>query len=353
MPLPLAEPPRSLCLLRLSALGDVCNTLPLLRTLQARWPDTRITWVIGALEHTLVGDIEGVEFITFDKRHGRAAFRDLRRRLRGRRFDVLLHMQTALRASLVSLAVPARSRIAFPRGYAKDLQWLFARHHAPAAAGQHVLETFLAFARALGIDEPVLRWDIPLPEAARDFARRYIREGQPALVISPCSSMAYRNWTVEGYVQVAEHAVLAHGLQVLVTGGPSALEQEYGQAIAARARVPVTNLVGRTDLKQLAALLARARVVLAPDSGPAHLANAVGTPVIGLYAATNPDRARPYLWGEYVVSRYAEAVEAVHGRPVDRLPWGIRVRAPGTMARITADEVIATLDRLLAGHAAS
>jgi heptosyltransferase I len=100
-------------------------------------------------------------------------------------------------------------------------------------------------------------------------------------------------------------------------------------------------------LKQLLAVISRACAMIAPDSGPAHLATAVGVPVVGLYATTNPDRARPYFSADYVVNRYPEAVQAKHGKPPAELPWGIRVRDPGTMDRITVSDVTAALDRLM------
>ena len=105
-----APPPASLCLLRTSALGDVTHVVPLVRTLQARWPETRLTWLIGRLEQKLVGDLGGVEFIVFDKREGRSAYRAVREQLGGRRFDALLHMQVALRANLLSRVVNAPLR---------------------------------------------------------------------------------------------------------------------------------------------------------------------------------------------------------------------------------------------------
>ena len=105
MALPLTSPPASLCILRLSAVGDICHTLPIIRTLQQAWPDTRLTWIIGKLEHSLVGDISGIEFIIFDKAKGFKAYRGLRQQMKGRHFDVLLHMQMSLRASLASLLV--------------------------------------------------------------------------------------------------------------------------------------------------------------------------------------------------------------------------------------------------------
>ena len=345
--LPLAAAPESICILRLSAVGDICHTLPVVRALQDHWPETKLTWVIGRLEYGLVGDIPGIEFLVFDKAQGWRAYAALRHALRGRRFDVLLHMQMSLRASLASLMIPARLRMGFPRPYAKDLQWLFTHCAAAVPKRPHVMDSLLAFAATLGVPTASPRWDIPLPEAARDFAAEHIPVDTPTLLISPCSSMAYRNWTVEGYAAVTDYAVEHHGMRVILSGGPSDFERQFAAAIAARARRPLFDLSGRTDLKQLAALIARARVVLAPDSGPAHLATAMGTPVIGLYAATNPERAGPWRDRGHVVSRYEEAVQARYGKMPAQLPWGIRVRDAGTMARIPADAVCAMLDRIL------
>lgn len=349
-----ASPPKSICLLRLSALGDVSHVLPMLRTLQAHWPQTAITWIIGKSEHALVGDIPGVDFIIFDKSKGVAAYRELRRALRGRRFDVLLHMQAALRASLASLLVKARVRIGFDRARAKDLQWLFTNGKIAPHPRQHVLESFFGFTEALGISERLLRWDIPIPEEAQRFAAEQLPgDGRRTLVISPCSSMAYRDWSSGGYAAAAAHAIRQHGMKVVLCGGTSRREWLMGAEIMGKLDCEgcidaVTNLIGSTSLKQLLAVLARAEVVLSPDAGPAHLATAVGTPVIGLYACTNPDRARPYLSAQYVVNRYPEAVLAKYGKPVGELPWGIRVKEPGTMQRITPADVTTTLDRLLA-----
>ena len=214
---------------------------------------------------------------------------------------------------------------------------------------QHVLESFFAFTQALGIQERVLRWDIPIPEEARTTLRRHLPSGKDYLVICPCASVADRNWDPLRYAQVASHAHARHGLAIVLCGGASELEFTYGRLITEHAQCPVTNLIGMTDLKQLLALLQGARLVLAPDSGPAHLANAVGTPVIGLYAATNPDRARPYNWPGLVVNRYPEAVHSKYGKDLNELPWGVRVRDPAAMQHIGVADVTAVLDNFLQG----
>jgi heptosyltransferase I len=341
----LPHPPRTLCILRLSALGDATHVVPVVRTLQRHWPETRITWIIGRLEHALLEGLEGVEFVVVDKREGFTAWRRLRRTLAGRRFDVLFHMQVSLRASLYSTAVRARLRVGFDRARARDLQWLFTNRRIAAVPRQHVLEGFFEFPAALGLGARELRWEIPVPAADRAWAAE--RVTGPTLVISPCSSFAYRNWLPERYAAVARHAVERHGLRVILSGGPTAIERRYAQIIRARAGVPVTDLVGRTSLKQVLALLERAIALVAPDSGPAHMATAVGTPVIGLYACTNPDRARPYLSARWVVNRYPEALRAEYGQTVEEAPWGRRVRAPHAMERITVADVTAMLDRLM------
>jgi heptosyltransferase I len=346
--LPLTSPPESLCILRLSAIGDISHTLPVVRTLQARWPDTRLTWIIGKTEHALVGDIPGIDFIIFDKKRGWRAYLDVRRQLRGRRFDVLLHMQMALRASLISLFIDAPIKLGFDRARAKDGQWLFTNAQIAPRPREHVLDSLFGFSAALGVTERRLRWDIPIPEAARRYAEQLLPGAQPTLIISPCSSQAHRNWTAEGYAAVADYAVERHGMRVLLTGGGSALEREMGNAIEQLMRHHPLNVIGATNLKQLLALLSRAAALLAPDAGPAHLATAVGTPVIGLYACTNPDRARPYLSEGLVVNKYPESVQVHYGKLPGQLPWGTRVRDRGAMSLIAVTDVTAILDRLLA-----
>jgi heptosyltransferase I len=353
--LPLTSPPESLCILRLSAIGDISHTLPTVRTLQAHWPDTRITWVIGKTEHALVGDIPGINFIIFDKKRGWRAYADVRRQLRGLRFDALLHMQVALRASLISLLVDAPIKLGFDRARAKDGQWLFTNHKIAPREREHVLDSLFGFAEALGVPQRTLRWDIPIPAAAHAFAEANLPNGK-FIAISPCASMAYRNWTVSGYAATAVHAVRRYGMKVVLCGGPSALERKYASEIhnhlhASGLGNALTDLIGKTDLKQLLAILQRATCLISPDSGPAHLATAVGIPVIGLYACANPDRTGPYLSAQYMVNRYPDAVQNKYGKSPAELPWGVRIKDTTAMERITSDEVLLTLDRLLTSAA--
>ncbi len=325
--------------------------LPVIRTLQATWPTTRLTWVIGRLEAQLVGDIPGIEFIIFDKSAGWSAYLKLRSKMAKRRFDILLHMQTSMRANMASLMIPADLRLGFDPARAKDHQAFFTTDRIKSTACEHVMDGFFGFLSALGIKDKNIQWDIPIPGEAVDVAQQYIPEGQKTLVISPCASARFRNfrnWHVEGYAALADYATEKHGLRVILMGGPTAVEKQYGEQILRLAHCPILNLIGKTGLKEALALLSRATVVLAPDSGPAHIANAAGTPVIGLYATTNPNRARAYLSEQWLVSQYPEAVRIFLKKSVDEVPWGTRVRYEEAMSLIKIDAVTQKLDQLMA-----
>ncbi|MBM4233181.1 MAG: glycosyltransferase family 9 protein [Gammaproteobacteria bacterium] len=348
--LPLATPPESVCLLRLSAIGDTCHVVPLLRSLQRAWPTTRFTWIIGHIEAKLMSLLPEVEFITVDKRAGLAGLQCLRQMLRGRQFDLLLHLQLSMRASIVAALVPARSKLGFDRPRARELQWLVTNARIAPRTREHVLDTFLGFATACGVHDQTLEWNLPLPDDALSYARHWIPDSvSPTMVISPCSSHVQRNWLPERYAAVARHASETHGMQVILAGGPSALERMMAAAI--REHYPaVIDLVGKDTLPQMLALLARARVLLAPDSGPAHMATMVGTPVIGLYAATNPARSGPYLSRDWCIDAFPRAAREFRGRAPEALPWVTKIEQPGVMALISAAEVCDKLDVLLASR---
>lgn len=347
MPSPFASIPRSVCILRLSAIGDVCHVLPVVRTLQRAWPDTRFTWVIGKVEARLLGHIPDIEFIVIDKKSTLAGIRTLRAAMRGRHFDVLMHMQLALRASLLSMVIPARMKLGFDKRRARELQWLFTTNRIRPAQNQHVLDSMFGFAEEFDVYEKLLRWDIPIPDAARDYARRLIPDDVKALVISPCSSHRARNWRAEYYAEIADYAASTLGMKVILCGGRSVEEKRMGESIVARMRAPCENVIGKDTLVELLATLERATVLLSPDSGPAHMATAVGTPVIGLYAATNPVRSGPYLSRQWCIDKYDVAARRLLGKPAAEVPWTTKIERPGVMDLITPDEVTKKLHGLL------
>lgn len=345
---PSMTPPRSICLLRLSALGDVTHVVPVVREIQRAWPGTQLTWVIGKLEHKLVGAIPGIEFIVFDKRGGWSAVLALRRALAGRRFDVLLHMQLSLRANLLSSLIQAEVRVGYDRERSKEMHSLFINRRIAHRKHQHALDALGSFIEPIGLTPGPARWELPIPDEAHAFARQHLPGDQPAMIVCPCSSERLRNWRPERYAAVADHAAGRHGFRIVLSGGRSALEREMGDAILAAMRTPPLDLIGKDTFPRLLALLQRARVVLAPDTGPMHMANAVGTTVIGLHAATPAWRSGPYSDRRFCVDRYDEAARQFKGRPGSELSWGRRVKYASVMDLITSGEVIDAFERYVA-----
>ncbi|MGS1119292.1 glycosyltransferase family 9 protein [Rhodanobacter sp. UC4436_H3] len=331
--------PSSICLLRTSAIGDVTHVVPLVRTLQQAWPQTALTWIVGKLERKLVGDLPGVEFVTFDKAAGWAGLSAVRAALQGRRFDALLQMQVAMRSNLLSLAVKADRRIGYDRARAKDLHGLVINERIPARGGEHVLDAIGSFCEPLGLQQTQVRWDIPIPGDAHAWAATQLPGDTPTLLVSPASSHALRNWRPERYAAVMDH-VASRGWRVALIGGPSASERAMADAVLAACRRAPLDLTGKDTLKKLLALLARAQLLLGPDSGPMHMANSVGTRVLGLHAASNPERSGPYSDRRWCVNKYDEAARKYLGRPAAEIPWGSKIERTGVMDLIDVDAVI-------------
>jgi len=351
MPLPFKQPPLSLCLLRLSAIGDICHMLPIVHTLQKSWPTTQLSWVIGKNEYELVKDLKKINFIIFDKSNELKSYWHLYKQLKAMRFDALLHMQMSFRTSLISLLVKADIKLGFDKQRAKDYQWLFTNKKISYQPRQHVIDSLFGFTETLGIKQHCYEWQLAVHSNELDHvlkkANLSLDYKKPYVVISPCSSMAYRNWDSQSYAAVADYIQENYHIPVVLSGGHSDIEKQMGQTIAQHSKHPLINLIARTNLTQLTGLLGNALCLISPDSGPAHIATAVNTPVIGLYACTNPDRARPYLSQFLVVNRYPDAILKKYNKSVDQVKWGTRVRDEWAMKLISVDDVFEKFDKLM------
>lgn len=335
--------PKRICVVRLSALGDVCLVVPLVRTLQRHFPGAQITWVIDRSAYQLVEGLEGVEFVVVDKRKLLEAWR----KLRSRQFDGLLAVQASLRAHFLLPAIRAPLRIGFDPARAKDLHGLFVNRRIPPGE-QHLLDSFLSFASVLGAKESVLEWRLPIGAQDHAYAATHLREGSFWLAVNPMASKPERNWLPERYAAVINHVIDSWKWNVVITGGPGAAESTFCRRVLNEVKGPVTNLVGKTTPKQLAAVLARARGLLAPDTGPVHIATAMGTPVIGLYAVAPSRLSGPYLSRELVIDRFPEAVRTILGKDPVHVPWGTRVHTQRAMALVEVKDVLEKLEVLRA-----
>lgn len=346
-----AAVPRRVCILRLSALGDCANVVPVVHTLRAARPDIEIGWIINRTEAALVADLPGVECVVYDKHGGRSAIGALKRQLAGRRFDALLDMHASWRANRISLLVSAERRIGFDQRRARDGQRLFVRERIPPVSSRHVVNGFLAFAAAVGAHTPVLDWRVPIAAADREHAAVLLdaaHDSRPILFISPCSSHGMRNWAADRYAAAADHAIRAHGMRCVLVGGPSATEQAMSDSIASAMQESPANLVGQTNLKQLLALFEHGRILLTPDSGPAHMANATDIATISLHAATDPRRSGAYRSRELCVDYFGDAAARYRNSTPDALKWGTRIEDDaGVMGLIPVSAVTARIDEVM------
>ncbi|MDQ3160825.1 MAG: glycosyltransferase family 9 protein, partial [Pseudomonadota bacterium] len=318
-------------------------------TLRSAWPDVEISWVIGKVERRLLDGLAGVRFIEFDKSTGLAGMRNVRQQCL-QRFDALLQLQVSARANLLSAFIPARRRIGYDRSRAKDGHGLFINERIVERKGMHVLDAIGSFCEPLGLVRENVDWKLPVPEDAHAWARaQWPEDGVRTLMVSPCSSHALRNWRPERHAALADHAI-AQGWRVVLCGGRSELERSTGDAILAAMRAisdgeQVLDLIGKDTLKQLPALLARADMLVSPDSGPMHIANAMGTKVLGLHAASNPLRSGPYSDQRYCVDRYDAAARKYRGKPASELKWGTKIECDGVMDLVTVADAVAAFER--------
>lgn len=345
MPL-FTQAPNSLCILRLSAVGDVCHALAVVQRIQAYYPETKITWIVGKTEAALLAGIPNVTLVPYDKKSGWKGILALWKTLKNEHFDALLNMQTAFRASVLSLGIKAKYKIGFGKKRAREGQWLFVNRRVEDPVSPHVLDGFMAFAECIGVPKAAPTWQLEISNEDREFSAQFVDKSRKNLLISPCSSKAEKDWLVERYAEVANIAH-RHHINVIFCASPAKRELEMVEKITALCDFTPVNAAGKTNLKQLAALISQVDLVLSPDSGPAHIATTQGTPVIGLYAYHNPLRTAPYFDLDKVVSVYEENAQKEFGKPSSELPWATKLKGKNLMAEIPVALVIERLQRFL------
>jgi heptosyltransferase I len=259
---------------------------------------------------------------------------------------VLLAMQASLRTNAIIPLISAPDKLGFDRERARDGQWLVTTKRVPFRR-EHLLDSFLSFVRTIGLPTGEVRWDLPIDERHERLARTRVPDAAAYFVVHPFSSKPERDWPVERYAEVIETVKEGFGLEALLTGGSSPREIHQGRLLEDYATTDVINLIGQTSAKELAALLGGARFVLAPDTAAVHIATALGTPVVGLYAVAPSWLSGPYRRMDWVVDRHALAVETLLGVDVESAPWRTRVHSDRAMRLITVDEVMERVGALL------
>jgi heptosyltransferase I len=338
----LRYPAERVCIVLLTGLGDVVNGLPLANALKAHDPRRHVTWVAepmpaGVLRHHPSVD----EVVVYEKKRGLRGVLDLRRALAGRRFDLALNLNVYFKSVWPTLFSGAPHRLGFERGRAADGAWLASNHHLAAGPRAHTLDLFLEFAAHLDLPVPSVEWRLPVTEEERREQEAFFAplRGRPVVGIVPASANAKKDWLPGRCAELVDALETDFGYRTVLVGGPGGREQALAREIARKASAsPVWGL--GDGVRRLVWMVGGCDLVIAPDTGPVHIARALEVPVIGLYGHTNPWRVGPYrrfqdLW----VDRYTDP-----GEEPDPSRFEPRL---GRMERITVGDVLEKVEHAL------
>ncbi len=340
-------PVMNILIIRLSAIGDVIHALPAVPLLKQHYPGCRITWLVEEKAAGLLEEYPGIDRVLVSRRQswlaalGRgtmlqaaketAAFvRDVRQQ----RYDLVLDFQGLLKSGLAAGLVRAVRKVGFDN--AREGSRLFYHEQAPAAeCNDHAIKRHMALLEYLGIPAAEPRYAFPLDGVARQVADLLEREGidrqRPYMCVHPRTLWKTKMWSPGKTAGLCARLVQDHDCRVLLTGGKG--DAGECERIRAEAGKGVYTIAGKTSLRESACLLADAALLVTVDSGPMHLACAVGTPVVALFGPTAPWRTGPF-GKEYSVVR----------KEMDCSPCYSRKKCPvghhRCMDDISVDEVV-------------
>jgi lipopolysaccharide heptosyltransferase II len=301
-PAPPAIEPKKILILLHGSIGDVTRALPLAGLLRRRFPEATLAWSVEPASLPLVELCRAVdEIIVFDRPRGITAFLRFLKTIRARRFDLVLDMQRHLKSGLISRWSGAPSRLGFHRSNTKEFNWLFNNRYIPASGDDtpKILH-YLKFAEYLGIEPMPVEWNLQLSAEDHASAERLLRGARRDLgVLFIGSRWESKRWFAAQIAASAAEIHRRHGIDVVFLGASA--DQALGDEAETLAQGKVINLVGRTSLRAAAAIIARARFCLGPDTGLMHIAAAMGTPVVSLWGATDPIRTGPYGFDDLVI----------------------------------------------------
>lgn len=327
-------------IVRLGSMGDVIHGIPVATALRAQWPDARIDWLVDPRYVELLALVPAITYrIPIDPRGSRSLLLSTIRELRRTRYDAVFDLQGLIKSAVLARLAGGRQTVGLSRDHLREtFASLFYSHAIDPAAKHHVIAKSLSLLQAIGITTPTVEFGLSIPEtaASRDVVTRF-GVGRYAL-LNPGAAWPNKRWPPERFGAVAA-ALHAHvGVPSVVLWGPG--EQELAAAVVAAsdsAAVPSPP----TSITDLFALAKGARLVISGDTGPLHIASAVGTPVVALFGPTYPDRNGPWSPADVIVSR-ADACVCHYERRCRR--------GEPCIDSITIAEVTDAIDRRIGAH---
>jgi heptosyltransferase I len=338
--------PNKITILRLSAIGDVLMLLPAVRLLKRHYPDTQIDWLIDRPIASLLAEVSEVNMVPVDKPKSLRAYWQFKQQWRHQNIGQLISFQTSFVSNMVMMLLPAEHKTGFSFPYSREGHHFFTdtAHNLPEHL--HQVEIFFELAKKFaGIEEDlkIAAEDLSLPVSASDTAwtSQKLRENSQWIAINPRASTQEKTWPIERYIKLINDLHKHYpDKSIVLTGGPNAKEVEFGTQIEQGIEATCLNLIGKTTLTQLAAVLKQAKLVISPDTGPLHLANAVATPVVGLYAVTRPEYIGPYYQLHNCLNAYSQAAEKYMHKPAHQLAWQKKIPSLEAMQLISVEQVL-------------
>jgi len=303
------DPPRSILLVKLSAIGDVVHTLPLLEVLRKHFPDARIDWLVEEEASPMIEGHQDVDRVIVSSRklwqkrfllpaERGAVLSEVRRflhDLRSREYDLVMDLHGLFKSGLLTGLARGRRKIGFTGGREGNLLFLTDRPY-PFDYNRHALDRYLQAAEYLGCEINSWKGEIPLqPEDKIAIDRLLAHRFNPKdtfIAVNPMARWATKLWDEKHFTRLAQRLSAELSCRVLFTGGPS--DHAVIERIIGGLDPRPLNLAGKTTLKELAHLYTRCRLVVTTDTGPMHIAAAMGVPVVALFGPTAPWRTGPY-----------------------------------------------------------
>jgi len=326
----------SICILRLSAIGDVTHIIPVVSTLQKHYKKADITWVIGKTEYELVKMLDNVHFIVIDKNKTLDSIIGMHKYLRKENFDIVFHMQKSLRSKFLGRIINGKINVTF-----NDIK----------TNNNHVLDNFFSFLEKINIQTKELNWQTNkiLTFCDSFIDETNIEEFKPFVAINPFTSERvnnYREWDYDNYGTISEYLFNEYSIKTVFVGKTTE-ERKNSFQKHIKGSSKLLNLINKTSLGEMLSVLNMSEFYIGPDSGTLHMANMLALPIIGLYATSNPKRTGAYSSLEYTVDRYEEALDTFSKKSIEKAKWGERVRDKGAMKLISLDDVKLMIKKVL------
>jgi lipopolysaccharide heptosyltransferase I len=327
-------------IVRLSAIGDVVHTLPLLCALRDRFPRAMLAWVVEDRSAMLLRGHAALDELIVLPRNWLAwpsVVWQLRSRLRAMDLDLVIDAQSLTKSALAAWLSGAKRRIGFGHPWGREISRWFNTELVDTTQ-PHVIDRHLELLRPLGIESPAVHFDIPEQESDRAAAVNIIHAvgaEQGFGIIAPGAGWPSKLWPVDRYAAVSRYLGRQWRLPTLVVWG-NRQERAWAEQIAAGSDGAAKTASAMT-LRELAALARRARLFIGSDTGPLHLAAAVGTPCVGLYGPWSPDHHGPYGPQHVVLQKMT----------VEGSTWQKRHASGQCMEAIDVDLVCDACDQIL------